>query len=357
MRRAVCLTLLIPACVLAEPAPADTALLQAAVVITAFDRLHAGCVRTGGYSTAEREQVLRWQTSNAVDSLRPRTAALLGNTRLAAQLAQAAQQIAQVAHRQGASDCAAAAVLTALPDAQFGPAAASVPSPAAAPPASPNPAMAGSGAASVAAGTLAQIDSFGFATRPKMGAGGFIALDIYPVVLLRSGDLLTDVRGLRHAAGLQAHRAAHPDLWTRWRRDGGRLQWQRAGQWAALPFNETYARLPDDLRLTGHYRSTGGTGNVAVGGQQSVAWVDEYRFSPDGSVTRTGSAGSTAQAGATTVATRGGPGERAGRYRVDGLLLHIDYADGSREQRVLIKDPATATSTLWLDGESYVPRR
>lgn len=363
--RRLALALLAPASLLAEPAPADATLLQAAVIITTFDRLNAGCAHAGGYSTPQRQHVLRWQASQSVDGLRARLPELLRNARLAMHLDRSAQQIAQMARSQGATDCTAAVTLTQLPDAQIGRTAGSshaapLAEPAL-PPTSPStsaPTSAPPAADSrVTAATLAQIDSFGFATRPKMGAGGFIALDIYPVVLFKSGDLLTDVRGLRDAGGLAAHRAAHGDRWTRWRREGGQLQWLKSGQWAKLPFNATYARLPDDLRLTGRYRSTSGVGNVAAGGQQAVTWVDDYRFSPDGSVLRSATAGSTAQAGGTTVATRGGPGERAGRYRVDGLQLRIDYEDGSHEQRVLIKDPQAAGGTLWLDGESYVERR
>ena len=51
------------------------------------------------------------------------------------------------------------------------------------------------------------------------------------------------------------------------------------------------------------------------------------------------------------------PGERSGRYRMDGLLLRIDYDDGRQEHRVLITDPAKPGGVLWLDGESYVERR
>jgi hypothetical protein len=42
---------------------------------------------------------------------------------------------------------------------------------------------------------------------------------------------------------------------------------------------------------------------------------------------------------------------------MDGLLLHIDYDDGTREQRVLITDPEQPGGTLWLDGAAYIPRR
>jgi len=331
----------------------DPATAQAAIVVTMFDRLDAGCA--GAYSPSQREQVRRWQADNPVDALRARLPELRADTALAAKLDRAAQQVVQLARSKGANDCTAAESLTKLPDAQF--ARLDLPGRLAPAPAPPPLGPAPEAPTAVAAATLAQIDSFAFDTRPKMGLGGFIALDIYPIVLFKSGEVLADVRGLRFAGGLAAHRAAHPDAWRRWRRDGGQLQTLKSGQWEKLPFDNTYARLPPNLRLSGRFRSTSGTGNVAVGGQQSVTVVDEYRFSPDGSVARSGAVGSTAQAGNTSVVTRGGPGTRTGRYRMDGLLLRIDYDDGSREQRVLITDPDKPNGALWLDGESYVERR
>lgn len=342
--------LLAPAAFAAEAV--DPAVAQTAIVVTTFDMLDAGCA--GSYSDAQREQLQRWQRDNDVDALRARLPELRADAGFAAQLDRSAQQIVQVARSKGAGDCAAAASLTKLPDAQFGRLALTRTTA----PASPSPREPTVAApALVAAATLQQIDSFAFATRPKMGLGGFIALDIYPVVLFRNGELLTDVRGLRFAGGLDAHRATQPGAWTRWRRDGGQLQQLKAGQWANLPFNKTYARLPADLRLVGKFRSLGGTGNAAVGGAQSVTVVDEYRFGADGRVVRSGAVGSAAAAGDTSVATRGGPRDRSGRYRVDGLLLRINYDDGTQEQRVLITDPDKPGGVLWLNGESYVERR
>jgi hypothetical protein len=344
------LALILPAGAAAE-AP-DAALVQAAVILTTFDRLDAGCA--GAYSPAQREQVQRWQADNAVDALRARLPALQADAQLAERVDRSARQIVQVARSKGANDCAAATSPNQLPDAQLGRLATA---PRAAPAAEPIEAESIAAPAPLDAAALEQIEGFAFATRPKMGLGGFMALDIYPVVLFKSGDLLNDVRALRFGAGRAAHRQAHPEAWSRWRRAGGKLQWLKSGQWADLPFNKTYARLPAGLRLSGQFRSSSGVGTVAVGGQQSVTRVDEYRFSADGRVMRSGAVGGTAQAGDTRVVTRGGPGERAGRYRVDGLLLSIDYDDGSREQRVLITDPDKPGGTIWLDGESYVPRR
>lgn len=350
-----CLLGLLTATAVAAPPTPDPALLQAGIVLAGFDRLDAGCA--GRYSAAQQAQLQRWRDEQAVDAVRERIHAWRASAGTTATLDSAATRIVQLARSQGASDCSAALALAQLPEAQFSRSAPLAPPPREATAPAPSAPSARTEPPAAPGADVADIDSFGFATRPKMGLGGFIALDIYPVVLFKNGELLTDVRGLRHAGGLAAHRAAKPDAWSRWRRHGGQLQALKGGQWTALPFSKTYARLPADLALNGHYRSTAGTGNLAAGGNQSVTVVDEYRFSPGGRVLRQGTVGSTAQAGGTAVATHGGPGERAGRYRMDGLLLHIDYDDGAREQRVLITDPDKPGGTLWLDGAAYIPRR
>jgi hypothetical protein len=255
---------------------------------------------------------------------------------------------------KGASDCLAAETLTRLPDAQF--AGLVLPQSAAKAASAPRAETAPRVDAAKQSALLAGIDSIAFDDRPKMGMGGFIMLDIYPLVLFKSGEALTDVQGLLFPAGTAAHRAAHPDDWTRWRRAAGKIQLLKEQKWEELHYN-TFERLPPDLRLAGLFRQTGGTGNLAVGGNQSVVVVDDYRFGADGSVTRSGAFGSQAAAGDTSVVTSGRKGERRGRYRVDGLTLRIDYEDGGSEQRILIADPKDPTGTIWLDGEPYLQRR
>jgi hypothetical protein len=333
--------------------------------VLTFDQLDAACTARGGYSGAQRTQIAAWQERNAVSGVRAHLPTLRRDAAIARQLDQSAATIVGMVRSKGANDCVAAESLTRLPDSQFGklslpeaaaapattPASAAKPATAsAAPPTSP-PAN-----TAVPTALLASIDSIAFDDRPKMGFGGFIMLDIYPVVLFKSGEALTDVEGLQFAGGQTAHRAAHPDKWTRWRRAGGKIQLLKEQKWEELHYN-TFERLPPDLRLAGLFRQTGGTGNLAVGGNQAVTVVDEYRFTADGSVTHSGAFGSQAGAGNTSVVTSGKKGDRRGRYRVDGLQLRIDYEDGGREQRILIADPKDPTGTIWLDGEPYVQRR
>lgn len=352
-----------PAALAAQPSADEQAALRAAVVVTTFDRLDDACRAHTGYAAAQRAQIEDWQRRNAVTEVRAYLPTLRRDPARARQLTQSADLIVQAVRGKGADDCTAAVSLSGLPDAQFGhpalvTAAATPAAPAAAAPATSSDRQ-DSGASlapSIDPALLGEIDAFGFATRAKMGWGGFVALDIYPVVLFKSGEALKDVTGLRTPGGPAAHRRAHPDEWTRWRRSGGKVQLLGADKWEETGF-KTYARLPAGLRLAGRFRNLGGTGNLAVGGSQSVTVVDEYRFASDGSVTRSGAVGGRAEAGDTSVATAGGPRDRHGRYRTDGLVLRIDYDDGSREQRILITDPESPGGTLWLDGVAYVEHR
>ncbi len=207
-----------------------------------------------------------------------------------------------------------------------------------------------SGAASVAAG----IDSFGFDSRMRMGVGGSLYPAPVPVVLFRNGEALTDIAGLNFRGGIGAHKAAHPKAWTRWQRSGGQLQLQDGTKgWRKLAYQATYAKLPADFRLDGAYGSMSGTGTVAIGGTDSVVAWREYAFARDGRVVRGGGAGAYAAiAGGSTAMSSVAPNRR-GRYRIDGISLHIQYDNGASETRIIVTDPKDAKGAIWLDGVGY----
>ena len=202
-----------------------------------------------------------------------------------------------------------------------------------------------------------QIDSFAFNSRPKMGMGGFIMLDIYPVVLFKNGDLLDNIEGLNYNGNMAEYKRAKPDDWSSWRRSMGKLQIKGEKGWETLEFQDTYKQLPNDFRLNGIFYSTSGTGNVAFGGSQSVTAWDEYFFSSDGRVVRGGGAGSSSEAGDISVVTKSVAANQRGKYHIDGLILKINFDDGSTESRILVTDPKDPKSVIWLDGTSYVRRK
>jgi hypothetical protein len=349
-----------------EVSAADAARVRAAIVISTFDELDTRCKSAGGLSVAQREEVDRWVSGQDVNKIR----AHLNGTGLSAPLRDqvrvaASQIIQQVA--PATNPCVAAVGLTRTNDAKFGdklpqllagstslPASAG---PAVTPPARPAPPVtpavdnAGRNAAKVAS----NIEGFGFDSCTRIGYGGMVMFVPCPVVLFKDGAALTDVEGLNHPQGLAAHRAAKPDEWTQWRRQGERVQLMKSKGWDNITYTAVYSTLPKTFRLDGRYHSSSGTGNTAMGGGDAViAWSD-YLFRPDGTVQRDGGAGASSAGSGASVTTASNAASRTGRYRIDGLILAIDYDDGSKERRVIIADPKDqGKGTMWLDGEGYV---
>lgn len=366
----------------------DPDFARMATALVTYEHFATRCAASKGMSERDAAQVEAWRTANRVELVRSRMRELeldplqkgrIDQARadvvkkfgtfsfLACRAAlqatkQAEAQFAANAPRVLAALGAAAPATASATSAQVAPLAANIEAPARVPP-TPTPALAPdttaapTAAAPPRAPLLESIDSFGFDTRPKMGVGGFIALDIYPIVLFRNGEVLTDVTGLSFPAGLAAHKRAHPDDWTRWRRSGGRLQLAKASGWDVMEFQTTYDRLPDGFRLDGAYRHLSGAGTLAVGGTQEVVAWNEYRFWSDGRVVRGGGAGGRAEAGNASVATSSVAPNRRGRYRVEGLTLRITYDDGSVESRLLITDPSDPRPAIWLDGVGYARTR
>ncbi len=355
--------------------PADASRVKAGIIIATFDDLAARCDKAGGLSGTQRAEVDAWESRQQVDKVRAHLNGVGLNPALRTQVQDAAKQIIQQV-AANAPPCAAAVSLTRTNDAQFAgqlsqllagstnlPAAAApankpAPSiPASAPPSTPpvaaNPAGSGN-----AAKLAAEIEGFGFDSCTRVGYGGMVMFVPCPVVLFRNGSALKDVEGLNHAQGMAAHRKDNPEDWTQWQRSGERIQLMKKDGWKNITYTAVYSALPKNFRLDGRYHSSSGTGNTAMGGGQAViAWSD-YLFSPDGRVQRDGGAGSSSTGSGASVTAASTAASRNGRYRIDGLILAIDYDDGSKERRVIIADPKDeGKGTMWLDGEGYVYKK
>ncbi len=335
---------------------AEKALARAAISIALFDELSQRCANASSFSPAQQKEADNWQRANSVAQVRTKAQAL--NPQLRGQITEAANQvIRQVAG--GADPCAAAVSVTRMAEAKFAdtlpqilawqPAAPVPPRPAATKP------VQGVGKGAELA---AKIEGFAFDTCTRMGYGGMVMVSACPVVLFRDGEALTDVEGLSYPPGLRAHKAAKPKSWTRWRRSGGNVQLDKQDGWNDLGFTAVYSTLPARFTLDGHFRSMGGSGTAAIGGGQAVvAWTD-YEFFPDGRVERGGGAGASSNDGGTSVTTGSTATGRSGRYRLDGLMLVMDFDDGSGERRIIIADPKDGgKGSMWLDGEGYVRRK
>jgi hypothetical protein len=343
----------------------------AAAVVSMFDLYAAKCAQGRGFNAQESNQIDAWQNAHRVAPLRAALRDLKFSQR--PRLEQSVAGTAEKVLALGTNPCDAAISTTKMSEAQFatnaprlmtllggttktaGATATSAPSSLSVAtsvvvPSSPPSSQAQSD-------VVKQIEGFGFDTGMTMGVGGFLTVNTHPILLFRNGDVLKNVEGLAFNGGIDAHKRAKPDQWTRWRRVGSELQLQKKEGWKAMYYQTVYSRLPDDFKLNGLFRSLSGAGNVAAGGNQSVAAWSDYRFAADGTVTRGGGAGGSGQSGDASVVTQSSAANRRGRYRIEeGLLLQITYDNGSSERRVLVTDPKDPKSAIWLDGVGYVRR-
>jgi len=341
----------------------EKALARAAISIAMFDELSRRCANASGFSPAQQKEADSWQSANGVAKLRARVQVL--SPQLRSQIDQAAGQVlTQVAG--GANPCVAAVSVTRLAESQFAGKlpqlladVAATPAAPAAPAASAKPTAARpTQAVGKGAELAAKIEGFGFDTCTRVGYGGMVMVSACPVVLFRDGVALTDVEALGDPRGLEAHKTAKPKYWTHWRRSSGGVQLDKEDGWKDLGFTAVYSTLPKNFTLDGRFRSMGGGGTVAIGGGQAVAAWTDYVFFPDGRVERGGGAGASSSDSGVSVTTGSTAAGRTGRYRLDGLMLVMDFDDGSGERRIIIADPKDGgKGTMWLDGEGYVYRK
>jgi hypothetical protein len=354
----------------AQQSPAiDKSMVQAALMVKVFDQLSAQCKAGRGFNVQESAAVAAWEKEQRIDALRTEIGKL--SAQVQGQLDQGATSVLTEISRQqpNANPCTLAMTITRISGSSAGASRSSsrgtessanpgtgmttaAPSPSGSSRLSDN-----SSDNSNVANLVAKIDSFGFDTRMTMGVGGFMTQDVYPVVLFRNGEALKDVKGLSYAGGLEAHRRDKPQSWTRWQRSGGKVQLETSKGWKALPFSATYQTLPSQFRLDGTYRSLSGGGTVAIGGGASVAAWRNYTFFSDGRVMRDGGAGSSVSGSGSSVVTSSVAPNQRGRYQVDGLVLRINYDDGSTENRIIITNPKDPKGAIWLDGKGYVKRK
>lgn len=328
----------------------DRAFAADVVALLSVDAVDRRCVAAGGADAGTQTAREAWSARPATRQSRAAVAALGEDPAEAARLAQARQAVDEgLGAVAGAQSCAALGRLLAHPATRF-PSVATQALPAdAAPTIVPRDAApTGATARSVAdpdSTDRGAIDRFGFHSRTRMGVGGFLTVDVFPVVLFCDGRALLEITALAPGA------ASDPGDWTCWRELSGRVQLRVDAGWKDLHFQRTDPRLPASYVLEGRFRALAGTGNVALGGSDSVAAWREFTFTREGRVTRQGGAGAHVAAGGTTTATAARSGARSGRWRIDGLDLQLAWDDGGAETLLLVTDPDDPRAAIGLDGE------
>jgi hypothetical protein len=351
----------------AQQSPSAESILQVAVAARVVDQLSSQCKAGRGFNARESAAIAAWESEQKIEVIRTRLSKgdipPAVNAKIEEGAAAVLNKLSNNPKTKNASPCELAVGITMLPQAKLA-------TPASRPSISetkPEKQTAGGSGTTTAtpstsnsspssqtsrksnlAALVAQIDSYGLDSQVQ-GAVEFLRVRVFPVVLFRNGQALTDVEGLMYPEGPDAHRRAHPDDWTQWRRgDDGRVELKTSKGWRSLPFPKTYKLLPKEFQLTGRYRSESGGGSRSTG---LAAVTGDYTFSAEGRVVRGRSAG--VSSGRVAISSTG-PNQQ-GRYQIDGLILRMRYDDGSTEERLIFANEDG--KVIWLDGIGYIKRK
>ncbi len=117
-----------------------------------------------------------------------------------------------------------------------------------------------------------------------------------PILLFKDGTGCMDLRLLVDYDSVEQHRQANPGYWFNWRKQDGTLMRQSSNRWYKIEY-------------------PGASGNF-------LSKSPEY----------------------------------SGQYYIEGLVLRLEYADGSIQHYGIATDDLQDPSVIWLDGLYYVSR-
>lgn len=166
-----------------------------------------------------------------------------------------------------------------------------------------------------------------------------------PVLLFAGGDTTEDLRVLE--VGVAAHKRAHPEAWSRWRRVGSTFERSTGGRWERLRM-QVMRPFASGARLDGRYRASSYT--TSAGGAYA-SW-SELRFAPDGRFAAGAGMVGASRSDRGATATRSERVPRGGTYELAGYLLTLRFDDGTLQRRTIARDPAKSDEIV-LDGTTY----
>lgn len=165
-----------------------------------------------------------------------------------------------------------------------------------------------------------------------------------PLVLFDGGYATWDETILAtQAIDVAASMQAMPNMWEQWRRSGNEIQLKSSQGWNPLPYSDEYGPTMKGTRLSAVYErvfSPDPTAEVLV----LLEW--RYRFKSDGTFEY---CYTSTIAGTPPVFSKERK-SRAGKYEVDGYVVHFDDDAGVSDTESFIYNSAS-THWLWVDDE------
>lgn len=189
------------------------------------------------------------------------------------------------------------------------------------------------------------------------GVGGMITISYEPYILFPDGTITSDLYYIPNSqADMAQWRARKPKWWGTWTKEGEKISirwndprskpetWER--WFAARPGTEAMA-------LTGLYRSMGGGGNTALGGNIMIAAWKDFKFSPGGTVVKGGGSGSMNSGPGASVATASNKQPAQANYLVHPYTIELHYADGHSERQWFYRFP-DSDDVIGIGGSTYI---
>ena len=180
-----------------------------------------------------------------------------------------------------------------------------------------------------------------FKSSYTVGVGGMVVITYQPVVLLDDGTAYEVRKAAVEDTDFAEERRAHPKDWYRWQQNG-------------LVFVLTDDRgraesyKPQDGRffiahtaekggmLHGSYKSVGGGGNSALGGEMAIMFTDQMNFTQDGRMT-SGQNTAIVGSGSQTGVSMAGGSQRGMRgvasYKLSRYTLEVHFPNGQVERQ------------------------
>lgn len=211
------------------------------------------------------------------------------------------------------------------------------------------------------------VEGIYFRSLPGIGVGGMMVFNFRPMALFRDGRSFELDDAPLEDVDLAASQRAQPAHWGRWTGGGssfvltderGRPHGYELQQGQ---FFRAFAAGPGDT-LSGSYKSVGGGGNSAMGGEMSILFSNRITFSRDGGFTRGGSMaaiGSGSQSGVGIAASRSRNMPAPGRYTLDRHTLVLRLPDGRQERRFFAfasghTPPVVSRDMIFIGGTAFV---
>jgi hypothetical protein len=182
--------------------------------------------------------------------------------------------------------------------------------------------------------------------RLKLSPLGSLIYEAYPIALFKDGKALTETAALIYPAGLDAHRAKYPDIWTQWRQSGADVEvLQKDGTWKKFSGLSVQPPATATTQLAGIYNATSLASSPIFG---SIISSTEYTFTNVGAVGR----GSFVVGDTASVTAISTTPDKRGTYTIKGYKLSISYENGTKSEHAIVTDP-TRSKYIFIDGVMY----